>query len=120
MNHRHLLTALFFAIIIFIIYQANTNPRSEFFVFLKHIPYSDKIAHALLFGVMAMLLNYSLKFKSIKFWKFNLQVGAIIVLTFAGLEELTQAFNPNRTLDWGDFIADVVGVVVFSFVKVKE
>jgi VanZ family protein len=117
MRYRHLLTALFFGVILAIIYQANTNPRSDFFVFLKVVPYSDKIAHAVLFGVMAMLLNYSLKFKSIKFWRLNLQVGAIIVLTFAGLEELTQAFNPNRTLDWGDFIADVVGIVVFSFIK---
>ncbi|MEA2028797.1 MAG: VanZ family protein [Campylobacterota bacterium] len=119
MKHRHLLTAIFFAIIVLIIYKANTAPQSPFFVFLKFVPYSDKIAHALLFGVMAMLLNYSLKFKSIEFWKFNLQIGAIIVLTFAGLEELSQAFNPNRTLDWGDFIADVVGVSLFSFIKVK-
>jgi len=119
MNHRHILAALFFVLIVFIIYMANTAPQSSFFVFLKTVPYSDKMAHAILFGVMAMLLNYSLKFKSIKFWKFNLQLGAIIVLTFAGLEEISQAFNPNRTLDWGDFIADVVGIVAFSFIKVK-
>ncbi|MBN2824661.1 MAG: VanZ family protein [Campylobacterales bacterium] len=118
MKHRHILTAIFFAIIVFIIYMANTAPRSEFFVFLKSVPYSDKIAHAILYGVMAMLLNYSLNFRTIRFWKFNLQLGAIIVLTFAGLEELTQAFNPNRTLDWGDLIADVVGVVLFSFIRV--
>ena len=120
MKQRHLLSGIFFGIILLIIYHANTNPRSDFFVFLKHIPYSDKIAHALLFGVMAMLLNYSLNFKSIAFWKFNLQLGAIIVLSFAGAEELTQAFNPNRTLDWNDFLADVVGVVAFSFIKVQS
>jgi len=117
---RHLLTLSFFVTILFIIYMANTAPHSDFFVFLKSVPYSDKIAHAVLFGVMAMLLNYSLKFRSVSFWKFNLQLGAILVLSFAGLEELTQAFNPNRTFDLYDFIADAVGVTLFSFIRVER
>jgi VanZ family protein len=118
MNHRHLLSLTFFAIIVFIIYMANTAPRSEFFVFLRGIPYLDKIAHGVLFGVMAMLLNYSLNFRSLKAWRLDMQIGAMIVLVFAGLEELSQTFNPNRTLDWGDVLADVVGVVLFSLIRV--
>ncbi|MCK5854509.1 MAG: VanZ family protein, partial [Sulfurovaceae bacterium] len=36
------------------------------------------------------------------------------VLTFAGLEELSQYWLPSRTCDVVDFVADMVGVVLFS------
>ena len=72
--------------------------------------------HGLLYGMMALLLNYGLGFKTVKF---NLQLGSIIVLTFATLEELSQYYIPSRTFDLGDLLADVVGVVLFSFWRNK-
>lgn len=40
----------------------------------------------------------------------------MIVLLFAGIEELSQYFFPSRTLDIYEFLADFVGVVLASFV----
>jgi len=49
-----------------------------------------------------------------------MQVGALAVLAFAILEELSQYFFPNRTLDGYDLLADVVGVILFSLICCKK
>jgi len=41
------------------------------------------------------------------------------VLTFAGVEEISQYFIPSRTCDIYDFIADTIGVTLFSILGVK-
>ena len=113
-NLRILLPLGFFLFIAFIIYLADSADHNFAFRLIGHIPYGDKLMHGLLYGVMALLLNYGLNFKSKKIFGFNMQVGALIVLTFAGLEELSQYWLPSRTCDFGDFVADTVGVVLFS------
>lgn len=114
MNTRVLLPLSFFIFISFIIYLADTADHNFAFRLIGHIPYGDKLMHGLLYGVMALLLNYGLNYKSYKLFGFNMQVGALIVLTFAGLEEITQYWFPSRTCDVFDFVADTVGVILFS------
>jgi len=80
-----------------------------------HIPYGDKIAHAVLYGLMALLLNYALDFRKSS----TIQLGSLIVLTFATLEEFSQYYIPSRTFDMGDLLADFVGVVLVSFWRIK-
>jgi len=116
-NLRIFLPLGFFLFIGFIIYLADTADYNFAFRLVGHIPYGDKIAHASLYGVMALLLNYGFNFKSKKIFGFNMQLGAIIVLAFAGLEEITQYWLPSRTCDIFDFVADTVGVVLFSFLR---
>ena len=111
---RIILPLGFFLFIGFIIYLADTADYNFAFRLIGHIPNGDKLMHGLLYGVMALLLNYGLNFKSKKIFGFNMQIGAILVLTFAGLEEITQYWLPSRTCDVFDFVADVVGVVLFS------
>jgi len=106
----------FFIILLYIIFRADTANYNFAFRVIGHIPYGDKIMHALLYGVMAMLLNFGLKYK--KIYKF--QLGAILVLTFAILEEFSQYYIPSRTFDLYDICADVVGVVLFSFIKIGK
>ena len=113
---RILLPLSFFLFISFIIYLADTADHNFAFRLIGHIPYGDKLMHGLLYGVMAFLLNYGLNFKSKKIFGFNLQIGAMIVLTFAGLEEITQYWLPSRTCDVFDFVADTVGVTLFSLI----
>jgi len=110
----------FFIFISFIIYLADTANYNFAFRVIGHIPNGDKLMHGLLYGVMALLLNYGLNFKSKKIFGFNMQMGAIIVLTFAGLEEITQHWLPSRTCDIFDFVADTVGVVLFSLVSWRK
>ena len=117
---RIILPLGFFIFIGFIIYLADSADHNFAFELIGHIPYGDKLMHGLLYGVMALLLNYGLNFKSKKIFGFNLQVGALIVLTFAGLEELSQYWLPSRTCDLVDFVADTVGVILFSLRQKKQ
>ena len=116
-NLRILLPLSFFLFIGFIIYLADTADYNFAFRVIGSIPNGDKLMHGLLYGVMALFLNYGLNFKSKKIFGFNMQIGAIIVLTFAGIEEITQYWLPSRTCDFFDFVADTVGVTLFSFIQ---
>lgn len=110
------LPLLFFLFIMWIINLADSAEYNFAFFIVGNIPYGDKISHALLYGVMALLLNFGLGFKTKRILGFNMQVGAMIVLFFAGVEELSQYYFPSRTLDVYDFIVDIVGVVFVSMV----
>ena len=116
-NLRILLPLGFFIFIGFIIDLADTADHNFAFRLIGHIPYGDKVMHGLLYGIMALLLSYGLKFKAYKFLGFNMQLGAIIVLVFATIEEISQYWIPSRTFDLGDLLADFVGVVLFSLIK---
>ncbi len=117
---RILLPLGFFLFIGGIIYLADTANYNFAFYWVGSIPYGDKIAHASLYGVMALLLNYGLNFKSKKILGFSMQIGALIVLTFAGLEELSQYWLPSRSCDFFDFVADTVGVVLCSWWQIRS
>ena len=103
---------IFISLIIFIADNANYNFALRW---VGSIPYGDKIAHATLYGVMAMLLNYGLSYRKIK----GIQLGAVLVLTFAIIEEFSQMYIPSRTFDLYDILADIVGVILFSLWKIK-
>jgi len=120
LSMRVLLPLGFFIFISFIIFLADSADHNFAFRLLGNIPYGDKIGHLVLYGTMAFLLNYGLGFKSYKIFGFSMQLGAIIVLTFAGLEEISQYWLPSRTCDMVDFVADTVGVVLVSLVNKEK
>ena len=115
-NFRVILPFGFFLFISYIIFLADTASLNLGLEIVKVIPYGDKVMHAVLYGMMAMLLNYGLRYRAV--W--GVQLGAIIVLTFATIEELSQIFIITRTFDMGDLMADLVGVVLFSFIKLQQ
>ena len=131
----------FFIFISYIIFLADTADYNFAFHVVGQIPYGDKICHALLYGVMAFLLNYGLDFRRVRLlthfpvWiKIQASIsfifkgalanapylGSIIVLTFASLEECSQYYIPSRTFDLWDLGADFIGVVLFSMIRVKR
>ena len=114
---RIILPLGFFLFIGFIIYLADTADHNFAFRLIGHIPYGDKVMHGVLYGMMALFLNFGLNYRNFKFLGFNLQVGAIIVLVFATVEEISQYWLPSRTFDLLDLLADFVGVILFSFIK---
>ena len=130
----------FFLFISYIIFLADTADYNFAFRVVGYIPYGDKICHALLYGTMALLLNYGLSFRRVQLlphlnvWinknllthiKFKdtlantPYVGSLLILTFATLEEMSQYYIPSRTFDLWDLLADFIGVVLFSIWKIK-
>jgi len=138
---RWLYPLSFFIFISYIIFLADTADYNFAFHMVGQIPYGDKMCHALLYGVMALLLNYGLGFRRVRLLTYlpvwiKIQdstsfifkgalanapyLGSIIVLTFASLEECSQYFIPSRTFDLWDLGADFIGVVLFSIIRVKR
>jgi hypothetical protein len=119
---RFLVPFGFFLFISYIIFLADTADYNFAFRMIGHVPYGDKIMHALLYGVMAGLLNWGLGYRHC--CRFGAlanapYMGAVIVLTFAAIEECTQYYIPSRTFDLWDLAADFVGVILFSLWRVK-
>lgn len=100
--------ASFFAVLSAIIYKADTANYNFAFHVVGMIPYGDKIAHTILYGIMVFLLNYGLNGKR---WGWA-EIGSLIVFAFAFVEEVSQLYFPSRTFDWADIAADIVGVIV--------
>ena len=123
LSYRAFLPLSFFIFISYIIFLADTADYNFAFRVVGHIPYGDKICHALLYGVMAFLLNYGLGFRKLHLFgvmAITPYIGSIIVLTFATLEECSQYYIPSRTFDLWDLGADFVGVVLFSVLRSKK
>lgn len=107
----------FFLFIIWIIYLANTGQQSIFFDLVRLIPYGDKVGHLGLFGTLTLLANFASKFKVFKLGKINVYWGSAAVIVFVTIEELSQHFMPTRTLDIFDYIADMVGILLFTWLS---
>ncbi|MDM5272383.1 VanZ family protein [Sulfurovum sp. zt1-1] len=107
----------FFIFISWIIFLADSANYNFAFYVVGGIPYGDKMAHALLYGMMALLLNYGLKFKSFSFKWQRIQLGSILIFLFAAIEEFSQYFIASRTFDLYDLLADFIGIVFFSLIK---
>lgn len=108
-----------FLCILLAIILADIGSKNFVFKFIKSIPNGDKFFHLLLYGILALSLNFALNFRTIYLFRFNIQLGAIIVLIFAFLEEISQYFIPSRSFDLYDLLADVIGVILFSMIRFK-
>jgi VanZ family protein len=64
----------------------------------------DKTNHALAFFVMAVLGRWAYPRGSLALWW-----G---LFAYGGLIELLQAFTPDRSSEWGDWLADCVGLAL--------
>lgn len=117
-QHRWILPFTFFILISYIIFLADTADHNFAFKILGGISYGDKIAHALLYGTMAYLLNYGLNYLKVSKW--NILLGSLLVLSFSTIEEFTQYFISSRTFDLGDLVANFIGVVLFSMLRREE
>lgn len=105
----------FSAFILWILYLANTGGQSIFFELVNAIPFGDKLGHFGLFGTLTLLMNFACKLKTIKVRSVNLYFGALIVFSFTVIEELSQFFIASRTLDITDLVADIAGILFFSW-----
>ena len=111
------ISSCFFLFIIWIIYLANTGQQSIFFDLVRLIPYGDKVGHFGLFGMLTLLANFASKFKVFKLGKVNVFWGTAAVFVFVTLEELSQHFMPTRTLDIYDYTADMIGILLFTWLS---
>ncbi len=82
----------------------------------KAIPYSDFWGHMILIGMLAFFLDGVFEFRPLLPGKAEwLRLGPVIILTIAAVEEAAQMLSPNRTASLKDFVADVLGIFICSW-----
>lgn len=78
----------------------------------RSLPYGDKLGHLGLYGSFALLANLALAPRQIGIGRWRTHLGGVLVLCFAWIEELSQAFFPSRSLDAADALCDLLGVLL--------
>lgn len=74
------------------------------------MPFSkDKLAHFLVFGLLATALLRTPKLRKLR--KRNLLVAALIVSLYGCLDEIRQSFTPGRSVELADWLADTIGAI---------
>ena len=82
----------------------------------KFIPHADLAGHLVLVGLLAFFLDGVLGFHPLFSGRLAfLRVAPVLVIALSGLEELAQSFSPYRTVSVSDFLADVLGIVLCSW-----
>lgn len=76
--------------------------------------FQDKLLHFLVFGVLALLMARSFKKSKINFINKYYHIWAIALTALYGIfDEYHQYFVPGRFSTVGDWLADLLGAIVF-------
>ncbi len=102
----------FFSFLIWVIVAADSGAPNYFLQLAGSLPYGDKIGHVLLFGALALLLNYATKARQVALGPVRLYLGVVLTLGFALLEEGSQLLFPSRSFELLDILADLLGVTL--------
>lgn len=111
---KSLFPALFFVFIMWIIVEADLDKGNVLIRLAHDVPLGDKMGHFLLYGLLALLLNWALDFRRVNIRARSFLLGSVIVFSFAVVEEFTQLAFASRTFDLGDVMADVAGIYLLS------
>lgn len=103
------LTLGFIVVFLGIILIANRGEGDQWWAFLKSIPAGDKLGHVGLVGLLSLLTNLTFPGTHPRLPR-CLTRTTFILLVLLTLEELAQAFLPHRTCDFGDWVADLIGL----------
>lgn len=79
---------------------------------LRAVPYSDKIAHLLLYGTLFFIINKALGDKTMPVTYFQIPVLTIPFIGICFLEEFSQAWFPLRSFTMLDFLSSLSGVAI--------
>lgn len=110
-------TILFIAFSVFIalvIRTANTGQGGRYWSFLNHIPLGDKLGHLILMGTLCLLMNLALRCRTVRIGRIPILLGTLLITLFVIAEEISQIFLPHRTFDFGDLLADAIGIALAS------
>lgn len=108
---------VFFFITIVII--ADRGQGDRWWGFIHEIPFGDKIGHLGLVGTLSLLCNLAVAPRRVSFLPRFVTITTFILLILLSLEEIAQAFLPQRTCDLFDWFADLAGLGLGQFIAGK-
>ena len=83
----------------------------------KMLSNADKIIHAFVYFILAVLLYFSFLKSGLR--KYLLLITMIIAISYGVSDELHQYYVPGRVASIGDVIADSFGALLGSFLAAK-
>ena len=92
-----------------LIFFLSSVPSGDGGVDLPDIPGADKVAHAVSFGILTVLLAQALKATGNLT---SLVLAVLLASAYGVTDELHQRFTPGRDPDVLDWVADTVGAVL--------
>lgn len=104
-----------FAFIVTITVLADVDHDNPLFHTVRNTPYGDKVCHFAFFGVFAFFVHRALDFRTWTLLGLRVPAGPLVILCAATLEELSQRYFPQRTLDIVDWLADFGGIALFTW-----
>jgi VanZ family protein len=115
-------TALFFYWLPFISYAAvifylshQSDPTQG-----VHVPVNDKVIHLVEFTVLGFLAVRAFCYPRLRdSWKQSVLLSILFCFLYAAFDECHQYFIPGRTASVYDFIADVSGALLGTFLWVR-
>ena len=72
----------------------------------------DKVAHAIVFGILAILYLLSMQRSTEGYRLHRLWIAVGLTAAYGIFDEVHQAFVPNRTADVWDVVADTIGGLI--------
>lgn len=111
---------LFLSFVVWMVIQADTDQNNLIIEIGHRVPFGDKVGHFSLFGLLALLLNVSLRFKVIDLQIRKFHLGSVLVFCFAIFEEFTQLAFENRTFDLMDMLFDLLGIGLLSSISFRR
>ena len=101
-----------------IILAANFQIGQPVFIAVHSFPLGDKIAHFLLVGCLAMLLNTAMNAATVRLGPVIFLRGSLILYVLTTLEEMSNLLQPYRSFSLGDMLFNCLGIFVFGCVCV--
>jgi VanZ family protein len=109
-----LFASLFSAFVVFVVVQADRGQFPSFLSWYRKIPYGDTFGHFFLIGLLAFLINLSLRNQTLRIRGIPFLKGSVFVLIVVVLEELSQIFISSRGFSLSDLWANFVGIYFFG------
>jgi VanZ family protein len=81
---------------------------------LPDLPFRDKLAHAVEYGILSVLNLWALRRSSSHGALRSLFTAVLLTSAWGYLDEVHQAYVPGRFSDVYDWIADTCGAIVFA------
>lgn len=125
------LFTLAFAVTLVVIFCENSGLNFAPLDLLASLPIGNALGHIWVYGLLALLLNITLQGKYFVIpigssrnavsgiRSIGLQWGSLWIILFATVDELSQAFTPDRFLSLNDCIANFAGVYLASLLMQK-
>ena len=92
------------------------TPWAALFTWVGRQPFGDKIAHFLLIGTAAFLLDHALAGRLVRLGRVRVRLAMLIVAVVMTAEEVSQLWIPGRSFELADLAANYAGIATAALV----